>query len=82
MLCLYGTTKRLVPRSKGYAVTGSLDNSVHALFALQVSGVVRHNPISQTCTSSHVTVSATTFCLRTPVDPELQDSTSCEIADL
>ncbi|DBA85718.1 TPA: hypothetical protein ACH3X1_005287 [Trebouxia sp. C0004] len=35
MLCLYGTTKRLVPRSMGYAVTGSLDNSVHALFALQ-----------------------------------------------
>lgn len=42
MLCLYGTSKRLVPRSKGYAVTGSLDNSVHALFALQVSEVVRH----------------------------------------
>ncbi|DBA88976.1 TPA: hypothetical protein ACH3X2_000200 [Trebouxia sp. C0005] len=35
MLCLYGTTKRLVPRSKGFAVTGSLDNSVHALFVLQ-----------------------------------------------
>ncbi|KAL0053576.1 hypothetical protein WJX82_007835 [Trebouxia sp. C0006] len=35
MVCLYGTSKRLVPRSKGYAVTGSLDNSVHALFALQ-----------------------------------------------
>lgn len=42
MLCLYGTTKRLVPRSKGFAVTGSLDNSVHALFVLQVSRVIRH----------------------------------------
>ena len=40
MVCLYGTTTRLVPRSKGYAVTGSLDNSVHALFALQVSQAV------------------------------------------
>lgn len=43
MVCLYGTSKRLVPRSKGYAVTGLLDNSVHALFALQVSEVVRHS---------------------------------------
>lgn len=67
MVCLYGSTKRLVPLSKGYAVTGSLDNSVHALFGLQVSGVVRHrfqgyranpivNPISESCTSSHATV--------------------------
>ncbi len=56
MVCLYGTTKRLVPRSKGYAVTGSLDNSVHALFGLQVSEVVRHNPISESCTSSHAAV--------------------------
>ena len=47
MVCLYGTTMRLVPRSKGYAVTGSLDNSVHALFALQVSEAVRHNSISR-----------------------------------